>query len=206
MSLAKLSTTISNDPLPAAVESFLAEAEQRIDSFQVTARVPGFVPSDPSLVYKVLRQLVSAHLLPGPRFCEWGCGFGVMACLASMLGLNASGIEIDESLAAEARRLAADFDLPVEVVQGSFVPVQGESLFAGSNSIAADGISWMVTDGNHELEDIGFSPDEFDLIYVYPWPDEEHTIRRLFDRFASVGAILAVYQVNAEISLYRKRH
>ncbi len=205
MALAKVDIRTTEEPLPPMVVSLLAEAEKRIDDFQLDGRVPGFVPSHAAEVYRVLKALVTSHLLPGNRFCEWGSGFGVVTNLASIVGLDACGLEIDQPLVDAARRLAADFDRPVEYFQGSFIPPGGESFFTNPNAIGNDGISWIVTDGNHELDELGLAPDEFDLIFVYPWPDEEQAICRMFDRFASVGTVLALHHANGEISLFRKR-
>src|SRR5207245_474340 len=98
------------------------EADRRIEQFQTAGRVPGFVASDFERAYRVLRDLAAADLAPGKLFCEWGSGFGVVACLAAMLEFDACGIEIDGALVGEAQQLADDFDLPVQFVRGSFIP------------------------------------------------------------------------------------
>src|SRR4051794_5489754 len=84
--------------LPAAVRSFLEEAGRRIERFQSTSRSPAFVPSDYAGAYRVLRAVATTDLAPGERFCEWGSGFGVVTCLAAMVGFDACGIEIEAEL------------------------------------------------------------------------------------------------------------
>jgi hypothetical protein len=37
------------------------------------------------------------------------------------------------------------------------------------------------------------APDDFDIIFAYPWPDEEHVIDAVFEQHASTGAILVTY-------------
>src|SRR5258708_4692737 len=111
--------------LPADVRAFLDEADRRIEQFQMENHIAGFVPSDFALAYDLLRT-VSNDLAPGNLFCEWGSGFGVVTCLAAMLDFDAHGIEIESELVDSARQLAADFDLPVEFAQGSFIPTGSE--------------------------------------------------------------------------------
>src|SRR5436309_15121193 len=89
---------------PADVRAFLREAERRIERFQRTSRSPAFVPSDFAGAYGVLQALAAANLAPGNRFCEWGSGFGVVACLAAMLDFDAYGIEVEAELVDAARR------------------------------------------------------------------------------------------------------
>src|SRR5437588_11709002 len=148
MSLTEIRLPLDDDPVPADVRAFLREAELRIDEFQQHARIPGFVPSDFPSVYRLLRALSSANL-PGNLFCEWGSGFGVVACLAAMLDFDAVGIEIEGDLVDAARNLAADFDLPVEFVHGSFIP-RGETC-AGVEG----GFTWLTTDGDTAHEELG---------------------------------------------------
>src|SRR5262249_8798759 len=127
--------------LPAETARFLREAEKRIDRFQADCRVFAFVPCDYSAAFAVLRGLSETSLARGTRFCEWGSGFGVVADLAAMLGFDACGIEIESRLVEESRQLAADFELPVEFVHGSFVPRGAEDrVHAGGT------YSWLTTE------------------------------------------------------------
>jgi hypothetical protein len=83
--------------------------------------VPRFVPSDYGATCPAASLLRAA---PGRLFCEWGSGFGVVACLAALLDFDACGIEIDEELVEAARQLAQAFDLP-QFVRGAH-PGRGE--------------------------------------------------------------------------------
>src|SRR5689334_21051504 len=98
MALIDLKIEVDNIALPSETRRFLREAERRIEEFQRAGSVPGFVPSEFQLVYPVLRGLAAAELAPGNLLCEWGSGFGVVACLAAMLGFDACGIEIEPDL------------------------------------------------------------------------------------------------------------
>src|SRR6516225_2515786 len=119
MPLVDVELPVGELTVPRDVRAFLREAERRIERFQATGRSPGFVPSDYAGAYGVLTAVAAANLAPGSRFCEWGSGFGVVACLAAMAGFDACGIEIEAELVDAARRLADDFDLPVQFARDS---------------------------------------------------------------------------------------
>lgn len=184
---------------PADVRAFLAEAERRIEQFQRSARVPAFVPSDFERVFQTLRTVETLALAPGRRMCEWGSGFGVVATLAAMLEFDAYGIEIESELVDAARRLARDFDLPAEFVCGSFIPAGGEHLVDVGSTF-----SWLTPDSGTAYDEIGLDPDDFDVVFAYPWPDEEDVIWKLFERYASTGAILVTYHGSDDIRVQRK--
>ena len=186
-------------PLPDDVRAFLREADRRIERFQFDHHLPGFVPSDFARVYEVLRAVVATDLTPGSLFCEWGSGFGVVTCLAAMLDFDAYGIEIEGELVDAARQLAADFDLPVEFARGSFIPKGTEvRLDAGT------GFSWLNTDGGGMPAEMDLEPDDFNVIFAYPWPDEEDVIDDLFERHGGDGAILVSYHGDEKMRVQRK--
>jgi hypothetical protein len=186
--------------IPSDVRSLLREAERRIEHFQRTAHVPGFVPSDYEGAYGVLRALAESDLAPGSLFCEWGSGFGVVACLAALVGFDACGIEIEGELVDAARRLAADFSLPVEFIHGSFIPRGGEAGLA-----IGDGFGWLTTDSDGIPEALGLAPDDPAVVFAYPWPDEERALAGLFERYAARGAVLVTHHEGGTFRLRRKR-
>ncbi len=200
MPLLDLDVQLSDEPIPADVCRFLREAERRIDEFQSSCRVPGFVPSDYTGAYTVLRGLSENTQLRGRQFCEWGSGFGVVTCLAAMLDFQACGIEIERMLVDEARALADDFGLAVEFAQGSFVPPGAE------DRVHRAGVySWLTTEGDYAYEDLELSPSDIDLIFAYPWPDEEGVTGELFEHYGGVGAVLATYHGGGDFRLRRKK-
>lgn len=194
----------ATDP-PRAVRRYLSDAEKRVEEFMLATRVPAFVPSDYAAAYAQLRAISRSPYLRGMRFCEWGCGFGVVAGLADLLGFEASGIEIEGLLVEEARRLAEDHDLNVEFAQGSFVPRGGEAkVYAGGE------YSWLTTESDDAYDDLGLEPADLDVVFAYPWPDEEEVTGQLFEAFAGPGAILATYhgglfQLRRKVSSKKKR-
>jgi hypothetical protein len=186
--------------LPADVRSFLREADRRIDRFLLTSHIPAFVPSDFGATYGILKKLAGAWTKPGRLFCEWGSGFGVVACLAAMLDLDAYGIEIEAELVDAAQKLADDFGLPVTFIQGSFIPQGGEACNARD-----DGFAWLTPQGDSTHEKLGLAPDDFALIFAYPWPDEERVTADLFEHYAGAGAVLVTYHGASAFRVRRKK-
>jgi hypothetical protein len=199
MSLIDLPALTTAAGIPPDVRRFLREADERIDDFQVWSRVPAFVPSDFEGAYRLLRSLAESPLARGSRFCEWGSGFGVVTCLAAMVGFDACGIEIDGELVTHARQLADDFELDVEFVRGSFVPQGGEARVYRGGEYA-----WFTTDADAAYDELGLDVEDMDVVFAYPWPDEEAVTGELFDRYAGPGAVLVTYHGGDDFRLRRK--
>jgi hypothetical protein len=180
---------------PADVRRFLREARRRASRFQRDGRAPAFVASDFGPVYGALCQVEGAGGLAGRWFCEWGSGLGVVSCLAATLGLDAWGIEAQPELVRGARRLAADFCLPAEFVRGSFIPAAAEA------GLARGKFAWLSRDGPPAYEAMGLGPEDFDLVFAYPWPDEEALIEGLFEGHARAGAMLLTFDADGALRL-----
>ncbi len=199
MSLTELSPVSDRTPLPGGVRSLLREADRRIGRFLFRGRIPAFVPSDYEGAYRVLRGLVGSTALRGSRFCEWGSGFGVVTCLAAEVGLDACGIEAEAELVDQARRLAEDFGLDAEFAHGSFIPPGAEDRV---HSIGH--YSWLTTEADYAYEELGLEVADLDVVFAYPWPDEESLTAQLFDEYAGPGAILVTYHGGDGFRVRRK--
>lgn len=182
----------------ADVRRFLREAGRRVRRVQRSDPAPAFAASDFGRVYGALRDVERAGLLAGRWFCEWGSGLGVVSCLAATLGLDAWGIETEPVLVRAARRLAADFGLPVEFVRGSYIPAAAEAGLTHGRDYA-----WLSRGGPSAYEAMGLGPEDFDLVFAYPWPDEEALIEGLFEGHARAGAMLLTYHADGELRLRR---
>ncbi len=206
MPLLDIKISTNGSVLPDDVGAFLLEADSRVSQFVTNSpiRLTGFVPSDFVTVYHALRAITEANLAPGTSLCEWGSGFGVVASLAAMLGFKVCGIEIEIGLVDLSRRLADDFGLPVEFVHGSFVPpgaeAYAEEAYADTNAESF----WLVTDSDNAYDELGLDPDEFDVVFAYPWPGEECLIASLFEKYAAEGALLLMYNQYNSVRLRRK--
>ncbi len=186
-------------PIPTDVRVFLREADRRIRRYYRRHRSSAFVPCNFRGAYRILQHLAAQAESAGTLFCEWGSGFGVVACLAALLEFDAYGIEVDSTLVRASRRLAADFDLPVEFVQGSFIPAGDRLLLQAASSFA-----WLTTTAAPAHEELGLATEDFGIIFAYPWPDEERALGQLFERHAGAGALLVTHHGGEDFRLWRK--
>ncbi|MGE9270496.1 MAG: class I SAM-dependent methyltransferase [Verrucomicrobiales bacterium] len=190
--------------LPDAVHDLLDEAEKRAEAFYEAGLGPRFyryVPSDPLVVYRAMEFLQEEGVLRGNRFCELGCGFGIAAGLASLLGFRATGIEWEADLADRASSLMEHQGLAVEILEQSYLPEGYESCEGmGGKDLVVPGVG-RGGGADTPMYD-GLDPAEVDLFFVYPWPDEEEFMRRLFREIGSEGAVLLMYQGEGESSAY----
>ena len=192
--------------LPDDVVAFLHEADLRVSQFtkNCPVRATGFVPSDFVTVYHALRAVTEADLAPGTSLCEWGSGFGVVASLAAMLEFKACGIEIERDLVDASRRLAEDFGLPVEFVHGSFIPSGAEACAEEAYADNNAEYSWLVTDADDAYDELGLDPDDFDVVFAYPWPGEEFLMTSLFEKYGAEGSLLLMYDQFNSVRLLGK--
>lgn len=100
-------------------------------------------------------------------FCEWGSGLGLVTMLASVLGMPATGIEIEEELVDLAQDFSQQFALPATFINASIYP--------------------------DESPDLSINYKDVELFFAYPWPDEIAPMLALFKKVAVAGAILVVY-------------
>ena len=198
--------TLEFDPpaisLPRRIVELLDEADRRIERFQFDRRdepIAAFVPSDFATVYQALVEIQRRDLAAGHRFLEWGCGVGVATCLAAELGFDAVGIEIEPELVELSQALAEDFDIEAEFVAGSFVPERYEYLFDMSGDF-----NWVRTDGMSVYDEIELEPDDFDLVYCYPWPGEEALAENLFAACGANGSLLMSYHGREGVRVRRR--
>ena len=204
MPLVRLSLPNALPPAPPGVARFIVDAQSRIDSFiesHLTEPINSFVPSDFSLVYSTLCHVADEHLAPGPLFCEWGSGAGVVTCLAAMLGFDACGIEFETDLVELSIRLARHYHLKAGFCRGNFVPRGGQRIAEEVSEF-----EWLAIGGPDPYDQMDLEIDDFDMVFAYPWPGEERVIERLFERFAANGALLMTYNGAEGIRLFRRHH
>jgi hypothetical protein len=199
--LAELEFEPSRIAIPPDIAALLADANDRIEAPDNTTRIeiPAFVPSNFELAYRALAEIQASSLATGRRFIEWGSGIGVIACLASCVGFDAVGIEIEPKLVDIARRLAADHKIAVQFAGGSFIP---DGIVPRVDWV--DGVAWLTTTGDDGYKELDLEPDDFDIVFAYPWPGEEQVIFDLFADTAAVGSLLLTYHGLDGVKLQRK--
>jgi len=193
-------------PLREDIADYLAAAKQRVGDFYVRHEsndTRGFVPSDYVTICQALRTIEENNLACGTAFCEWGSGLGVVASIAAMLGFDSCGIEIDGELFAESQELARQFEIPVEFIHGSFVPYEAEELIDVAFQ-ENEGELRLTTHPDDAYQQLGQEIADFDLIFAFPWPNDEALTARIFDRFGSDGALLLTYCEKDSVRLRRK--
>lgn len=206
--LVEVELVIPATPVPRAVRDLLDDADGRIERFHHRRRdnpAPAFVPSDFVETYRAVSHLAALNLAPGSRFVEWGSGLGVVTCQAALLGFDAVGIEIEEELVDESRSLAEDHGVEAEFVCGSYVPEDGDEVLEANAYNLARAVTWLRNDAPGAYDELGLEPDDFDLVFAYPWPGEEGAVFDLFAEFASVGALLLTHHGEEGMRLQRKR-
>jgi len=185
------------------VLALLAESDRRIDAYihaRHGAAPIGFVPSDFARVESALRSLRDSGFAPGNAFCEWGSGFGVVTCIAALLGFDAVGIEYHQELVDESEQLARDLDIPARFACGTFIPEDCQSIADG----ASDEAAWLHEGGLDGYAELDGDPGDYDVVFAYPWPGQEGTLERLFHRVAEVGAVLVTYRGVEDVVVQQK--
>ena len=201
---------LDESPLPKQVKNFLTEAESRIDKLfdtEKNRKVPRFIPSNAELVYKHLSAIVSGDFCLGNNYCEWGSGYGVGTCLASMLGFNSFGIEIEPSLVTASKALAKKTHIDVTIIESDYMP-EGFECYEGSGGAELIRPENYVCGTNEHLdvsyEGMEINLDEVDVFFVYPWPGEQEFMLEFFQAIAADGALFLVYLGDDDFVLYRK--
>ena len=188
-------------PLPAWVAAVLADGRERLaEHFARSDLQPGHgaIPSDHELVVHCLCTL-RAQQPDLVRFLEWGSGLGIVTVAAAQLVFDAHGIEWDEAMVDEARELAASHGVRVPFVAGSFVPPGSDRLLD-----RAELSTRTVLQSDDAYDRLERDLDEFDVVFAYPWPEEEALYRQLFVRHAAEGAVLVTYGQLDGVRAFRK--
>lgn len=192
----------SEAPIPDDVASLLSTADEILQSYwdQFHRKpIEQYVACDFRDVWRALEAITSLKLAPGNTFCEWGCGFGVVTALASMLGWDAVGIEAEPFLVSRAKRFLAESKIPAEIVQGNFLPDGAENLAETQDNHAS--LFHQVPSAYRQLD---LQCDDFALVFAYPWPGEHRYLQDVFREYAGDQSLLLMFLGPYEIQLFRK--
>ncbi len=119
--------------------------------------------------------------------------------VASLLGLDAVGIEAEEFLCVEARKLLEKCHVPAEVWQGNFLPRGARKLAEDTDPLVS-----LTHDIAPAYEQFDMALSDFAIVFAYPWPGEEHFLKAVFNRYARPNAVLLMYRGPFQVELYRK--
>ena len=62
----------------------------------------------------------------------------------------------------------------------------------------------LTTEGDQAYEDLDLDIGDMDVIFAYPWPDEEFVTTELFEHYAGAGALLVTYHGGDDFRIRRK--
>ncbi|WP_226780116.1 class I SAM-dependent methyltransferase [Oceaniglobus trochenteri] len=178
-------------PLPDHLRPLARAAEERaamLGDPAFAGRVAGFVMSDPRIAWGIVSSLRGVDGVRDDSFCEWGCGIGLVTCLAAQAGWQARGIELEPGLVAEGQALAKAHGIAAELSVGSYKPA---GFFDGPPPVPA-------------LPEAAPGLCDAAVTYVYGWPAEAEAVLRFFGRAAPTGALLLLYRGGLEMSLWRQ--
>jgi hypothetical protein len=187
---------IEDATLEARLDALCAEGWATWEHFDRTVREPAFHPFV-AADYEVVRETLLSLRAPGRLFLEWGSASGVITIMADLMGFEAYGIELDQSLVATADRLAMRHHSRARFVTGSFLPA---------------GYRWRSPEGDSRTGTIGQGPSgylrlglalgEFDIVFGYPWNGEAPVMRDIMQQFGRRDALLLLHDTNGKVRTY----
>ena len=158
----------------------------------------GYVGSELPAVDRALSRIQYEGLARGPVFCEWGSGLGGVCGVAAINGFRPYGIEIQRELVASARSLASDLNYATIFAEGTFLLPGDEDLAAGAHfhtRLAFNTRAW---------DEMELTPEDCDVVFAYPWPNEEDFVDNVFRRHASANALLLTFHDLGRVLVQRK--
>lgn len=186
-----------DDRLGPRLDALCADGWAAWERFDRDVRATAFHPFV-AADYEAVRAALLPLRGPGRRFLEWGSATGVITIMADLLGFDAAGIELDASLVATARALAARHGSRARFVTGSFLPA---------------GYVWRTRDGDARTGTIGAGPsgylqlgralEDFDVVFGYPWGGETALMQDLMQRYGRHDALLLLHDASDGIRAYR---
>lgn len=185
----------SDRKILAEMAPLWAKAEEIWDASSNERAFRLFVAGDYATIFRTL-----VHLRPQARtFLEWGSGLGVATIMASRLGYDAYGIEHEQELVALSRDLAHDYGPKARFVTGNFIPAKYE--WTGKHG---DENFRTPFESEPGYEDLGMDLRDFDLVYAYPWPDEQELYQDILKQCGRSGALLLSYDAREGMMLSRR--
>lgn len=184
----------AQDPLLEEMRALWAEAEEIWDEYHEVEGFGGYVSADFVEVYQALLKLQGQV----DTVLEWGSGLGVVTIMASRMGFQAYGIEVEPLLVDHAEQLAERYGPDAQFAVGSFIP---------------DDYQWGIelpgnpsrteTDSRAAYDELDMQLHDFDLVYAYPWPDEHGLYLDIIGNHGGEQALFLSYDAREGVSLTR---
>ncbi len=189
-----LALNSSGDALLAEFQDLWSDAALIWDKRQNDSSFEGYVSANYEDVYRTLKRFQGRCT----TFLEWGSGLGVVAIMASRMGFDAYGIEIEPELVQHACDLAAKHGGNARFVAGSFIPEEfQETEFDG------EVFQRTVDNARSGYDELDMELRDFDLIYAYPWPEEHLVFRSIVRRCGGKRAVLICFDQREGILIKR---
>ena len=118
--------------------------------------------------------------------------------MADLMGFEASGIELDDSLVRVARELAERSGSNARFVSASFLPL-GWSWSPPDG----DGRTGTIGQGTSGYLELGHALEDYDVVYGYPWMGEERMMHDLMRSHGRRDALLLIHTVESGVKIYR---
>lgn len=184
------------EPLLQEFRSLWQEADALWTVHQNDPEFLGYVSADYLAVFRMLSALRDR----AQTFLEWGSGLGVVTIMASRLGYDAYGIETEELLVDYSRDFAARYAPKANFALGNFIPDEFEWQPSEGDEVQRTAIDTPAAYATLDME-----LRDFDLVYAYPWPDEQTLFSNIMRQCGGRGAYLLSYDVREGLSLKRPR-
>ncbi len=153
-----------------------------------------FVSADYLAIYRELIQLQGQV----ETVLEWGSGLGVVTIMASRLGFDAYGIEVEPVLVERSFDLAEKYGPDAQFATGSFIPDEYE----WDSEITSDSTR-TDHDSRAAYDELDMELRDFDLVYAYPWPDEHPFFMNILRTCGREGSLFLSYDAREGTSLTR---
>ncbi len=153
-----------------------------------------FVSADYLAIYRELIQLQGQI----DTVLEWGSGLGVVTIMASRLGFDAYGIEVEPVLVERSLELAEKYGPDAKFATGSFIPDEYE----WNSEITSDSTR-TDHDSRAAYDELDMDLRDFDLVYAYPWPDEHPFFMNILQTCGGVGSLFLSYDAREGALLTR---
>ncbi len=186
---------LSTDPLLEEMRALWKETDEIWDRHHDQEGFGGYVSADYVEVYQELLKLKDQV----DTVLEWGSGLGVVTIMASRLGFQAYGIEVEPVLVEYSQELAERYGPDAQFAAGSFIP---------------DDYQWGVelpgnpsrteTDSRAAYDELDMQPHDFDLIYAYPWPDEHGLYLDIIRNHGGENTLFMSFDAREGVSITRK--